>query len=128
MSAFDELVTAHPLRISKSILARTVDGDRITLAVFELDPGSVIAEHSHENEQLGMVIRGSLASRVASEVRELGPGGTWRIPPNTPHEVHTGPERSGSNTTLAIAGESLRPPCSTKVSRTMRRCSAIRSP
>ena len=92
MSAFDELVTAHPLRISESILARTVDGDRITLAVFELDPGSVIAEHSHENEQLGMVIRGSLAFRVASEVRELGPGGTWRIPPNTPHEVHTGPE------------------------------------
>ncbi|MGH3133437.1 MAG: hypothetical protein ACRDNY_06790 [Gaiellaceae bacterium] len=23
-----------------------------------LDPGSVVAEHSHENEQLGLVIRG----------------------------------------------------------------------
>ena len=30
--------------------------------------------------------------RVGDEVRDLEPGGTWRIPPNVPHEVHTGPE------------------------------------
>jgi quercetin dioxygenase-like cupin family protein len=27
------------------------------MAVVELDPGSVVAEHSHENEQLGLVLQ-----------------------------------------------------------------------
>ena len=90
--AFDELAVAHPLRIWEGVLARTVDGDRVSLAVVELDPGSVVPEHSHENEQLGIVLQGAVTFRVGSEVRDLGPGGTWRIPPNTPHEVHTGPE------------------------------------
>ena len=39
-----------------------------------------------------MVVSGSVSFRVADETRELGPGGTWRIAPDVPHEVHTGPE------------------------------------
>jgi quercetin dioxygenase-like cupin family protein len=69
-----------------------VDGQRVGLAVVELDPGSVVHEHSHENEQLGMVLRGSLEFRVGDEARELRPGHTWRIPPNAAHEVTAGPE------------------------------------
>jgi quercetin dioxygenase-like cupin family protein len=60
--------------------------------VIELDPGSIVPEHRHENEQLGMVLRGSLVFRVGEESRELGPGATWSIPANTPHEVRTGPD------------------------------------
>lgn len=92
MSAFDDLSTAHPLRIWEGVLARTVDGHRLSLAVIELDPGSVVPEHNHANEQLGIVLQGALTFRVGSDVRDLGPGGTWRIPPNTPHEVRVGPE------------------------------------
>jgi quercetin dioxygenase-like cupin family protein len=69
-----------------------VSGDQCSLAVVELDAGSVVKEHSHPNEQLGMVLRGSVTFRVDKEVRDLGPGDTWQIPGNTPHEVHTGPE------------------------------------
>jgi quercetin dioxygenase-like cupin family protein len=69
-----------------------VDGERITLAVVELDPGAVVAEHAHENEQLGILLKGSMSFRVGDEVRELGPGGTWTIPSNTPHEATAGPE------------------------------------
>ena len=90
MGAFDELAAIRPLRVWESVIARAVEGDRLSLAVIELDPGSVVPEHSHENEQLGMVISGSVSFRVGAEARELGPGGTWRIPANTPHEVHTG--------------------------------------
>jgi len=74
------------------VVARTVDGERLTLAVVELEPGSVVPEHSHDNEQLGMVLAGSLEFRVGGETRELTAGGTWRIPPNVPHEVRAGPE------------------------------------
>jgi quercetin dioxygenase-like cupin family protein len=39
-----------------------------------------------------MFLHGSLTFRVGDESRELGPGGTWCIPANTPHEVITGPD------------------------------------
>jgi quercetin dioxygenase-like cupin family protein len=92
MSAFDDLAELEVLSVWNGVVARTVDGERLALAVVELEPDSVVAEHSHENEQLGIVLSGSVRFRVADEVRELEPGGAWRIPPNTPHEVHTGPE------------------------------------
>jgi quercetin dioxygenase-like cupin family protein len=92
MGALDELADIQPLQVWDGVLARSVDGERLNLAVIELDPDSVVPEHSHENEQLGMVISGSVRFRVGTEVRELGPGGTWSIPANTPHEVHAGSE------------------------------------
>lgn len=58
----------------------------------ELDPGSVVPEHSHDNEQLGIILAGSVEFRVGDETRQLGVGDTWSIPSNTPHEVVTGPE------------------------------------
>jgi len=91
-SAFDELARIGPLPIWHGIVARTVAGERLTLAVVELDAGAVVAEHAHENEQLGIVLRGSMSFRVGGETRELGPGGTWTIPANTPHEATAGPE------------------------------------
>jgi unsaturated pyranuronate lyase len=60
--------------------------------VIELEPNSVVPEHSHENEQLGIVISGSVDFRVGDETRQLGPGETWSIPAQTPHEVVTGPD------------------------------------
>jgi quercetin dioxygenase-like cupin family protein len=92
MSAFDELAAIRPQALFDGILARAVHGERITLAVVELDPGADLPEHSHENEQLGIVIRGSVSFRVGEEERVLGPGETWRIDSNMPHAVRSGAE------------------------------------
>jgi quercetin dioxygenase-like cupin family protein len=92
VTAFEDLSAIAPQRIWDRIAGRSVHGERITLSVVELDPGAVVAEHSHENEQLGIVLRGSMDFRVGEERRELGPGGTWRIPANTPHEATAGPD------------------------------------
>jgi quercetin dioxygenase-like cupin family protein len=92
VGTLDDLAAMSPLEVWNGVIARTVEGERVSLAVVELEPNSVVPEHSHENEQLGMVLSGSVTFRVGSESRELSPGGTWRIPSNTPHEVHTGPE------------------------------------
>lgn len=92
MNAFDD-VGALPLkRIWAGIHARVVGGERLSLGVVELDPGAVVAEHSHEHEQLGIVVRGSMRFRVGDETRELGPGETWTIPSNAPHEATAGPD------------------------------------
>ena len=76
----------------ETVRARRVQGERITLAVVELAPNAIVPGHQHENEQLGMVITGRVTFTIDDESRELGPGGTWRIPSNAPHNVVVGPE------------------------------------
>lgn len=92
MSAFDDVAAIAPQRIWDGVIGRAVHGERITLGVIELEPDSVVPEHHHPNEQLGMVLRGSVTFRAGDESRELGPGGTWAIPGDVPHDVRTGPE------------------------------------
>ncbi len=92
MSNLTDIAT-HPLidLWGETVRARRVQGDRLTLAVVELAPDSVVPGHRHENEQLGMVITGSVTFTIGDETRDLGPGGTWCIPSDTPHQVTTGP-------------------------------------
>jgi quercetin dioxygenase-like cupin family protein len=92
LGAFEETSKVQPQKIWEGVAGRVVHGERLTLGLVELDPASVVPEHSHENEQLGILISGSCEFRVGDEIRELGPGDTWSIPANTPHEVHTGPD------------------------------------
>jgi quercetin dioxygenase-like cupin family protein len=92
MAPFDDITISEPIRIWDGVLARTIEGTTVSLAVVELDSGSVVREHAHENEQLGLVVSGSVTFRIGDETRKLGPGETWRIASNVPHEVHAGPE------------------------------------
>jgi quercetin dioxygenase-like cupin family protein len=92
VGAFENVSSLDLQRIWEGVHGRVVHGQRITLGLIELDPGSVVPEHSHEHEQLGMCLSGSLRFRVADESRQLGPGETWCIASNVPHEVEVGPE------------------------------------
>jgi quercetin dioxygenase-like cupin family protein len=60
--------------------------------VVELAPDAIVPGHQHEAEQLGMVIEGAVIFTIGDERRTIGPGGTWRIPSNVPHQVTTGPD------------------------------------
>ncbi|TYB53488.1 cupin domain-containing protein [Nonomuraea sp. PA05] len=80
-----------PTRIWQDVLARVIHGEQLTLAVVELPPGGLVPEHRHANEQLGLCLHGTLTFRVGEETRELGPGGSWRILANVPHEAQAGP-------------------------------------
>ena len=92
MSAFDDAAALPPQQVWDGILSRSVHGERLTVAIVELDPGAVVGEHSHDHEQLGLVLRGSMRFRVGDEERELVPGGTWCIPSNVPHSATAGPD------------------------------------
>ena len=92
MSAFKHLDGIGPQLLAKGYVARAVHGERITLAVVEIEPGVELPEHRHENEQLGIVFEGSVRFRVGDEQRTLGPGWVWRIPSDTPHTVTGGDE------------------------------------
>ena len=64
----------------------------MTVGLIELEPGSTVPEHAHDNEQVGMLITGSLDFRVGAETRQLEPGGIWCIPSRVPHTVSAGPK------------------------------------
>jgi quercetin dioxygenase-like cupin family protein len=91
MSSFSGLDRLEQIRIWDGITALAVDGERTTLAVIELEPGSAVPEHRHDNEQLGVLVRGSLQFRIGSERRDVAPGDTWRILSGVPHQVTAGP-------------------------------------
>lgn len=92
MSAFAKLAELGPLPIWTGVLSRAVQGERITMAVVELAPDSVVPAHEHANEQLGIVLKGSMAFTIGSETRTLVAGDTYKIPANVPHSVVTGPD------------------------------------
>jgi quercetin dioxygenase-like cupin family protein len=82
----------EPIQVFEGVAARRIEGDRVTLAVVELDPDAIVPEHTHAAEQNGMVIRGRMTFRVGDRERVLGPGGTWRIRGGVPHRAQAGPE------------------------------------
>ena len=90
MGVFDELHAITPQMLADGYLARAVHGERLTLAVVEAEPGAVLPEHRHDNEQFGMVVEGSVIFRIGDEERTLDAGGIWRIPSDTPHTVTAG--------------------------------------
>ena len=75
-----------------AVQARVVTGANASLAVVELAPGAVVPGHQHAHEQLGICLEGGITFTVGDERRELGPGGTWRIPSDVPHDAVAGPE------------------------------------
>jgi quercetin dioxygenase-like cupin family protein len=91
VSNITDLANIPPTAIWDKVVARLVEGERITLAIVELEPDAVVPEHRHPNEQNGIVISGEVRFRVGDEERLLGPGGTWRILGDVPHAATAGP-------------------------------------
>jgi unsaturated pyranuronate lyase len=89
---FESLRNIRPHVLVEGIIARAVEGERLSMAVVELDPNAVSPAHHHENEQLGFVIAGSMVMRVGSEERELNPGDTYAIPSHVTHDAVAGPD------------------------------------
>ena len=92
MSHYSELREIEPLQIWDGVVARALSGTEATLAAIELDPGAVVPEHAHLNEQTGILVRGSLTFTIGGETKELRPGAAWVIPAHTPHSVEVGAE------------------------------------
>lgn len=92
MSYFDDLRDIAPQQLSPGLIGRSLHGAEATLSAIELEPDTELAEHSHVNEQMGILTGGSMTFRIGGEERELRPGGTWVIPAHVPHSVRSGPE------------------------------------
>ncbi len=68
----------------------TMAGQNVMLSLVELAPKSVVEEHSHPHEQLGILLEGELTFTIGDEQRVLTPGDAWRIPGGVVHRVAAG--------------------------------------
>jgi quercetin dioxygenase-like cupin family protein len=92
MTTFKPLRDISPQRIWEGVLARVVEGEKMSFAVVELGPNSTVAEHRHPNEQMGIVLQGSMTFTIGGEPRLLRAGDTYNIPGGVPHDAVTGPD------------------------------------
>jgi quercetin dioxygenase-like cupin family protein len=90
VSVFQAVSTLRPARIWDGVLARVVNGERVTIGFVDIDPDVQVPEHRHENEQVGFVQRGSVTMVIAGQSRELRVGETYTIASQVPHSAKAG--------------------------------------
>jgi quercetin dioxygenase-like cupin family protein len=74
-------------------LAQLAAGDRMSVQHFEIEPGALVDEHSHEHEQAGFVFSGSALFVVDGEEYTIEAGDSYVIPGGAVHSVEvTGDE------------------------------------
>ncbi len=88
-TTFQAIAEARPYIIWPGAIARTLDGERLTLAVVDLEPNLAVAEHQHENEQLGIVLKGSITMIIGGTSKRLVAGDMYAIPGNLRHSAQT---------------------------------------
>jgi quercetin dioxygenase-like cupin family protein len=67
--------------------------DKSMLTYFELDPNTIFPEHSHDAEQITLVLEGELTFLYQGNTITLSPGEVIAIPSNVRHSVTTGNQK-----------------------------------
>ena len=70
----------------------TAHTERLMLSLVEFEPNSVVEEHSHPHDQMGLLIEGEVEFVIGGERRLLQPGQMWRIPGGVKHQAIAGPQ------------------------------------
>ncbi len=64
-------------------------GEQLMMNRVTIEPGGVVPEHSHPNEQCGFVLEGTLILTLAGETRHLTRGACYVVPANVSHSGAT---------------------------------------
>jgi quercetin dioxygenase-like cupin family protein len=73
--------------IFPGVHVRTSAADRMLLAVVDLEAGSVVEEHSHPHEQVGLWLQGKARFIIGGEEKIVQAGDVYRIPGGVRHKV-----------------------------------------
>jgi quercetin dioxygenase-like cupin family protein len=82
--------------IFPGVTITTCSAEKMMLSVVDLEPHSVVEEHSHPHEQVGMLLEGRATFTIGGEEKTLQAGDLYRIPGNVRHRVvvHGEPARA----------------------------------
>ncbi len=75
--------------IFPGVSIQTCAVENMMLSVVDLAPHSVVEEHSHPHEQVGMLLQGRAIFFIGGEQKTLQAGDLYRIPGNVRHRVVT---------------------------------------
>jgi len=73
--------------IFPGVQIQTCAAEQMMLSVVDLAPHSIVAEHAHPHEQVGMVLQGRATFFIGDEQKTLQAGDLYRIPGNVRHKV-----------------------------------------
>ncbi|HQY31359.1 MAG TPA: cupin domain-containing protein [Thermomicrobiales bacterium] len=86
------------------ITRQTVQGELQTVVRYIYQPGAVFPRHAQPQEQITLVLSGTIAFTIGDAIVELGAGDVAVIPANVPHGARvTGTEIVESFNTLSPA-------------------------
>jgi quercetin dioxygenase-like cupin family protein len=71
------------------LVFRPVVGDQLMASFVRFGPNTVAPIHTHEEEQITVVLEGELEFDLAGDLRTMRPGMTVVVPPGIPHGART---------------------------------------
>lgn len=97
-------INAQPQQqVFDGVSIRTIHGENLMMSYVHLHPHSIVKEHSHHHEQMGMVLEGSFELTIDGESRTLNKGDTYLIPSHVKHSAR-------ANDKSAVALDIFSPP------------------
>ncbi len=74
-------------QVFEGVSIRTLHGEKIMMSFVHLKPQSIVAEHRHTHEQMGMVLEGTFELTIDGDARILKKGDGYLIPSNVKHSA-----------------------------------------
>jgi unsaturated pyranuronate lyase len=86
---FDDL---REFELAAGVTGRPLFGEGAMLNLIEFAPGSTVPLHSHEHEQLGLVLQGTQVLIVDGKEHAMGPMQGYVLPGGVEHSAYCGPD------------------------------------
>lgn len=86
---WQSIAAKHP---QPGITTRRQDFTHMTVVLYEFDAGASFPLHSHLEEQLVVMLKGSCSFALGDAVLSLAAGASVIAPPNVPHGCVAGPD------------------------------------
>ncbi|MEA2783797.1 MAG: hypothetical protein QOK29_5395, partial [Rhodospirillaceae bacterium] len=77
---FVDFEAVRRFTLAPGVVGRPLFGEGAMLNLIEFEPGAVVPLHSHEHEQLGVVLRGTQVLIVNGEEHAMGPMQGYVLP------------------------------------------------
>jgi quercetin dioxygenase-like cupin family protein len=74
-------------KLSGTFTRQMIYGDRVMVAQLDIKKGSIVPEHSHENEQVTWIMKGKLRLTIDGKEIDVGAGEVLIIPSNAKHSA-----------------------------------------
>ncbi|MGA7672142.1 MAG: cupin domain-containing protein [Nitrolancea sp.] len=86
---FYKLDDVKPFSPLEGFLMQSITGGDMMANWVRIEPNRVMPRHQHPQEQLGVMLEGSLELTIGEETRLLKPGDAYTIPGDVAHHART---------------------------------------